>query len=257
MYAEAPNRVGETEGQVDRFVSQLGGGGAGVGDPTDGAPKEHLTEEEKAEFRRRSLEHYLACGAAFAGLLAEACGENGDELTRVANEGASAPSGVAAAASAGAASAAASAGRHSATMAALRERVSSLRPPASAKEDFDDLREMLDEIQEAMDTAEETEEGLRSLGEMKANEMKKHDAKRNGGAVGTEGGDGGATTTIGFGSASGAGGFGAASGVGTANAFGGAATATAAPTMMVVKKKKKKPQGDGPSKRLKPSQSVS
>ena len=42
------------------------------------------------------------------------------------------------------------------------------------------MKEMLDEIQEAMDTAEDTEEGLKTLGEMKANEIKKHEMKQNG-----------------------------------------------------------------------------
>ena len=109
---------------------------------------------------------------------------------------------------------------------------------------------MLDEIQEAVDTAEEAEEGLRTLGVMKANEIKKHEAKMNG----EQGCDemteeGGGMTTIGFG-ASAAASTAAASGTvnvfGTAsassNAFGSAtvaATATAAKPIMVVKKKKK------------------
>ena len=39
---------------------------------------------------------------------------------------------------------------------------------------------MIDEIQEAMDTAQVTEEGLQSLGDIKAHEMKKHVMKKNG-----------------------------------------------------------------------------
>ena len=116
---------------------------------------------------------------------------------------------------------------------------------------------MMDEIQEAMDTADETEEGLKSLGEMKANEMKKHEMKQNDNN-GDNDGEGfvetsadGAMTTIGFGKpSSSAVAAAAATSASTAvNAFGASASTAAAaasvnnaPTMMVVKKKKKKIQ---------------
>ena len=65
-------------------------------------------------------------------------------------------------------------------MKTLRQRTSTLVPPprtSSTRAAFDDILEIMDEIQEAMDTAEETESGLRSLGEMKANEMRKRDGR--------------------------------------------------------------------------------
>jgi len=257
VYAEAPNRVNETEGQVDRFVGSLGGTVGGGGGDGNG-----MSEEEKKEFRRRSLEHYLACGVAFAGVMAGMCGEDAETLTKDDNDDVCDTPGVAMAASAASSATNQSANHHSKMLEALRNRVSSLQPPTSEKdrEEFLDLKEMLDEIQEAMDSAEETEEGLKSLGEMKANEIKKHDMKQNGneGVVVEETTEGGATTTIGFGPAiSSSSGFGAASAANTVNAFGAASaiattTASTAPTMMVVKKKKKKPQAaDDSAKRMK------
>ncbi|KAL9187242.1 hypothetical protein ACHAXT_001345 [Thalassiosira profunda] len=248
VYAEAPSRAGENEGKVENFVSSLTGGGeAGMGGMGDEEKGEALTEAEKREFRMRSLEHYLACGVAFAGIMAEMCGEDAEKFTSLESDSG--------ASSMAAASSAATASSHCKSMTAIRQRLATLTPPTSPakKEEFDDLKEMVDEIQEAMDSAEETEEGLRSLGEMKANEIRKHEAKSNGEGV-EETLEGGATTTIGFGAPSGSSGF-AAAGAGAVNAFGStaatAASATAAP-MMVVKKKKKKPAQDEESaKRLK------
>ena len=233
--AEAPSQTGEDEGRVDNFVRKLGGDVHGDAKDTGRA---NMSEAEKADFRRRSLEHYLACGVAFAGLMAGMCGEDAGELTDVHREGGKGePTDVDRG--------------HSESMAILRERIAILRPPVAktAREEFDDLKETMDEIQEAMDTARETEEGLRSLGEMKVDKMRKHDPKsEDGGAgTGTSTSGGGATTTIGFG----------AGDAFAADAFGGGAAtagsaATAAPAMMVVKKKKK-PQAEDSAKRIKPS----
>ena len=155
------------------------------------------------------------------------------------------------------------------TMSTLRQRITSLpqtKLTQDTKLEFDDLKELLDEIQEAMDSAEETEEGLKSLGQMKANEIKKHEMKQNGESI-VEKSEDGAMTTIGFGAPS------SSSLTGGINAFGSSASAaavfgsttsttsaTAAPTMMVVKKKKKKAvvqpvtDGDSSTKRLKTSE---
>jgi len=120
----------------------------------------------------------------------------------------------------------------------------------------------MDEIQEAMDTAEETESGLRSLGEMKANEMRKRDGRATTTTTTNDGDDaGGAVTTIGFG-ITGATGNDALVGGSTTVSFADATAATTTarpPTMMIVKKKKKPMQqqqqrpslGEEPSKRLK------
>ena len=70
VYAEAPNRVGENEGKVEQFVSQLGGGGGGNGGhgaSSTGDESQVLSEEEKKEMRQKSLEHYLACGVRLGG----------------------------------------------------------------------------------------------------------------------------------------------------------------------------------------------
>ena len=207
-YAEAPTKLAEEEGRAARFVRGLGGDGAtaaaGAAEGQEGGAT--LSEEEKGEFRARSREHYLACGVAFAGLLAKLCGDDAEELTAVDGGG-----------------------NQSDTMAALRRRVAAL-PPPSAKEEFQDLTDVLDEIQEALDTAEETEAGLRSLGAMKQQEMRKHEKTPSG----AQRGEGGQTTTVGFGGGA------------------GAVAAATAPTLLVVKKKKKKPSAEeGAAKRNK------
>ena len=131
-------------------------------------------------------------------------------------------------------------------MKTLRHRTSTLVPPPRTlltRAAFDDIVEIMDEIQEVMDTAKEMESGLRSLGEMKAKEMR----KRNGRATTTtttttnDGNNvGGAVTTIGFG-ITGATGNDALVGGGTTVLFADATAAatTIPPTMMIVKKKKK------------------
>ena len=137
-------------------------------------------------------------------------------------------------------------------ISSLLERIASLQPPTTsetAREEFNDLKEIMDENQEAIDSAEETEEGLKSLGEMKVHEMKKHEMTKNGkedAGEKLEGGRSGATTTIGFSAIS-------SSAVNAAfrSSTTAAATIAAAPTMMVVKKKKKKPQDDDLAKRIK------
>ena len=244
---------GGGDGDMGGMMSAMMAGGSMLG---KGTLNEEEEEEKAAEFRSSSLEHYLACGTAFAGLLANMCGVDAEGITDIANE---TPNAAAAAAS----STATTANHHSETMATLRSRISKLQPPPASKlDEFTDIKEMMDEIQEAMDTAKETEEGLKSLGEMKANEMKKLEMKEkgieeNGGMEGkSEESIGFGTTTIGFGQPSGV--AASASAVNTVSASFGAsgaavATAAAAPTMMVVKKKKKKPQavGEESAKRVK------
>jgi len=264
VYAEAPNQVAENEGKVSDFVNSLGGPGASEG--SGGGGDVELTEEEKIEMRRKSLEHYLACGVAFVGVMAKLCGEDAEVLTSVNDESSTACASDSAAMAASASSVQSPA-NYAKTMSTLRQRITSLpqtKLTQDTKFEFDDLKELLDEIQEAMDSAEETEEGLKSLGQMKANEIKKHEMKQNGESI-VEKSEDGAMTTIGFGAPSsssltgGINAFGSSSSAATA--FGSttsttSATATA-PTMMVVKKKKKKavvqPVTDG-AKRLKTSE---
>ena len=257
-YAEAPTRAKEREGRVDAFVEDLGGGGGGgdgVGQVEDeGAAAAGnaagMTNERKAEYRRLSLEHYLACGHSFAGILATICDAEypfresstmdilsykfGPVLHAVAREESKSMSTT----------------DYTSTMSKLRQFVSTLVLPSSHLSssntpiviEFNNIKEILDEIQEAMDSAEETESGLRSLSKMKAN-------AKSGGTdkVGGSSSDG-AVTTIGFGSTNlnlstsafgsttnGCGGTTATKTMMTTN---GIATA-APPTMMIVKKKKK------------------
>jgi hypothetical protein len=140
-------------------------------------------------------------------------------------------------------------------MSILRQRIATLAQSSTSmaalsqddREEFTNVQEMLDEIQEAMDSAKETEAGLKILSETKANEIKKHEMKVNGGddeANGDGGfgvgGDGGITTTIGFHVPSTSMALTAASTTATSSAA-ETATAAAGPTMMVVKKKKKQP----------------
>lgn len=262
--AEAISGGGEEEEEaVERFVSQLGGGSTAASGDSSSGGRQMMTENEKMEYRERSLEHYVQCAISFSGMLAIMCGEDADSLTDVMNvESASATTAAAAAASVNGTS-----GIHSTMLSTLRSRVSNLTPPIKSpeKESFEDIKEMLDEIQEAVDTAEEAEEGLRTLGVMKANEIKKHEAKMNGEQHVGEGGEeeeaGGGVTTIGFGSSATA----LAAASSSVNVFGATATsklvaasctpslnpfgstaatssASSAQPMMVVKKKKKKVQ---------------
>lgn len=268
IYAQAPNTMGENEGRVNMFVNSLGGGGGGM-DSGEVGGGGGLTEEEKAQYRQRSLEHYLACGVAFSGMLAQICGMNPDEFTTINDASTTFESmgGGTASSSAGMEMAAASASAAGSTtttptssmvyteaMSILRQRIATLAQSSTSmaalsqddREEFTNVQEMLDEIQEAMDSAKETEAGLKILSETKANEIKKHEMKvnggddeENGGGGFGVGGDGGITTTIGFHVPSTSMALTAASTTATSSA---AETATAAgPTMMVVKKKKKQP----------------
>lgn len=249
-YVEAPNSQARMEDEAAGIVAALGGG-----EESGSGGHRELTEEELAEFREKSCDHYLACGVSFAGLLAKMCGVDADEITKV--EDASLNSGGRGAAAAATASTASSVGVHSETLAILRKRISTLQPLASTDNDtFTDICEMLDEIQEALDSAEGTEQALKGLAVMKANEIRKHSGKGGEGETVLE--EGGATTTIGFGNVASSCAASSASGttIGFGSGSGAAASssATAAPTMMVVKKKKKKPQSaeeDASAKRAK------
>lgn len=261
VYAQAPNQMGENEGKVNKFVNSLGGGG-GVHESEDDTTKEGkndgvLTEDEKAQFRQRSLEHYLACGVAFAGMLAQMCGVDPNELTAIDNTSSfesSAVGTIAAVASVSAGDTSSSSSIiFTQAMSTLRQRITTSLAQQSPvftalspedQEEFTNIQEMLDEIQEAMDSAKETEVGLKTLSEMKANEIKKHEMKMNGGddadeeiggGFGACKGDGVITTTIGFAS-------GSVAAVAASGTTATSAAAAAGPTMMVVKKKKKQQQ---------------
>jgi hypothetical protein len=101
-------------------------------------------------------------------------------------------------------------------------------------EEFADNKDMLDEIQETLDAAEGSEEALKEVAQMKANEIRKHASKGDEGRIEEDGG----TTTIGFGN----------SNVAAASE---APSAASASTVMVVKKKKKPSSNDASAKRAK------
>ena len=76
---------------VSEFVNSLGGAsaaGSGGGAATSGGSNDgvELTEEEKIEMRSKSLEHYLACGVVFAGIMAKMCGEDAEKFTSFVND---------------------------------------------------------------------------------------------------------------------------------------------------------------------------
>ena len=60
-------------------------------------------------------------------------------------------------------------------MASLRQRLFKIQQlPKSNNnkyDEFNDLKEMMDEIQEALDTSDETEEGLKGLGDTKTSQF--------------------------------------------------------------------------------------
>jgi hypothetical protein len=264
-YAEAPTRAQERDGRVNDFVKGLGGdSGGGQDDAAAGSNSSSsstMTNERKAEYRRLSLEHYLACGHSFAGILASMCdteypyregvllstfpdySESRQLLPKQATDGIRGLGGES----------------HTSIMSRLRQFVSTLVLPSSYLSsshkqsviEFNNIKEILDEIQEAMDSAEETECGLRSLSKMKAN-------AKSGGGGGTDevgGSSDGPVTTIGFGSSTnpslsvsvfgsttstiGVGGTTSATATITTTNGIATAVATAPPTMMIVKKKKK------------------
>ena len=234
-----------------------GGGGDGVGQVEDegsaaaAGNAAGMTNERKAEYRRLSLEHYLACGHSFAGILATICDAEYPFRESSTMDILSYKLGPALHAVAIEESKSMTTTDYTSTMSKLRQFVSTLVLPSSHLSssntpsviEFNNIKEILDEIQEAMDSAEETESGLRSLSKMKAN-------AKSGGTdkVGGSSSDG-AVTTIGFGSTNlnlSTSAFGS-----TTNGCGGTTAtktmmtttngiATAAPpTMMIVKKKKK------------------
>ena len=206
-----------------------------------------LSKQEAMQFRKKSLDHYLACGVAFAGLIAKLCGEDAEKLTEIVGSERGSSTEVAAAATSEEDETRKTI--HSKILATLRRRISELQPPpATDKNSFLDLKEMMDEIQEAMDSSEHTEQALKDVAVMKANEVKKYSSEGELDVVrmidGGKERESSVTTTIGFGSHT------AVGGVATSSAS--PATANAAPMMVV--KKKKKPQGteqDSVAKRAK------
>jgi hypothetical protein len=270
-YAEAPTRAQERDGRVNDFVQGLGGGGdsgdsgGGQDDAAAGSNSSSssttMTNERKAEYRRLSLEHYLACGHSFAGILASMCDtEYPYRESSIMDILSYKLSPVLQHAVVRDESKSMTTTDYTSSMSKLRKFVSTLVLPSSYLSsshtqsviEFNNIKEILDEIQEAMDSAEETECGLRSLSKMKAN------AKSGGGGTDEVGGGSsdGAVTTIGFGSTDpslsvsvfgstttstiGVGGTTSATAtIMTTNGIATAAAVAAPPAMMIVKKKKK------------------
>mmetsp|Transcript_31301 Transcript_31301/g.65447 ORF Transcript_31301/g.65447 Transcript_31301/m.65447 type:complete len:544 (+) Transcript_31301:115-1746(+) len=199
------------------------------GSESDG--KSRLTQEEIGQFQELSLHHYLECGVALTGLIAELCGKNPNRIITVEEKE------VGVAAEAASSDVTKSSNVCSQTLATLRQRVSDFQPlKESDKDRVFDLKESLDEIQEAMDANEDTEKALKDVALMKANEMKKHGAKSCGvGEEGVEKIEGkGVTTTIGFAAPT------SNNANGTSASISSMAPVPAAPMMVI--KKKKKPQ---------------
>ncbi|KAL7465053.1 hypothetical protein ACHAXS_005379 [Conticribra weissflogii] len=190
--------------------------------------KTRLTREEIGQFQVLSLDHFLSCGVALTGLIAELCGKDPDQVTSVEdNEGR-----VAKAASEDVTE---SINVYSQTLATLRQCVKDLQPlKDSDKERVLDLKETLDEIQEAMDANEDTEQALKDVALMKAIEIKKHATKS--GDIGDDVvetiGEGGITTTIGFTAPT-------SNSASITSASISSATPVSSAPMMVIKKKKK------------------
>eukprot|EP00978_Attheya_sp_CCMP212_P028263 scaffold97237_cov50-Attheya_sp.AAC.2 len=186
-----------------------------------------MSVEQISECRDKSMKHILLCGQAFAGLIANLCGQGPIKMSALDTS----PVGVASAQQ-GDLRQAASEG-----LATIRQRVKSLI--STKLEDADtvcDLREMLDEMQETVDTTEEDRVGLRDVSAMKAQAEADADAKHN--DISPPGSENEPVTTIGFGDPTGTTtiGFGAA----PAPATNSTAIAPKNPPMMIVKKKKKR-----------------
>jgi len=221
-YGEAPSKEKEREDGALGIVAALGNGG---GPQSDG---DGMTKEEIAECLVKSIDHYLACGVTFAGYLANMCGKDAQEVTKVEID-------VVSAVAAGS-SETGKESTHAKTLQVIRQRIAELEPVSDADlEEFNDKKELLDEIQETLDTAEGSEEALKAVHAMKENEIRKHSGK-----LGEEVTDeSGATTTIGFGAASAS-----ATAASTTIGFGTDNSTIAAAPMMVVKKKKKQASND-------------
>jgi hypothetical protein len=184
-----------------------------------------MSVEQISECRDKSMEHILLCGQAFAGLIANLCGQDPVKMSALDTS----PVDVASAQQ-GDLRQAASEG-----LAIIRQRVKSLI--STKLEDADtmcDLREMLDEMQETVDTIEEDRVGLRDVSAMKAQAEADADAKHN--DIAPPGSENEPVTTIGFGNPTTTIGFGAA----PVPATNSTAIAPKNPPMMIVKKKKKR-----------------
>jgi hypothetical protein len=175
--------------------------------------------EKKLVFQRgRAFHHFLQCGKTFCGQLAFLCNKDSVEFLEQAEKdipkfkstGEDEPdSGV----------------DHpelaSIKLQSLRKRAAELEPPVDHKDIFDHVRELLIEIQETIDEADNAEEGIHQVAEMKA-EISAAVASQT-----LPGEDEAAGTTIGFGTA-------AAS----------ASTAAAQPITVMAVKRKKRPADD-------------
>jgi len=181
-----------------------------------------LTPQQVEEYRRQSIEAYVACAKSFAGQIAFLCGASPEQVTadeeNVTNGGGK---------TTGMDDAELAFHSSSNTIRAIRERVKNLSTTGDDQENVHEYKELLDEIQETIDEVQNAKEGIKEVSHMKV-KAKEAVAASDGGVV--ENADG-STTTIGFGSAA---------AMSEAATIAPVASATAAKPMMVVKKKKKR-----------------
>jgi hypothetical protein len=241
-YGDAPAKEKEREDGAMGIVAALSGGGNGHG--LSSGEGDGMTKEEIAECLVKSIDHYLACGISFAGYLANMCGKDATELTKVENETSSTAAAAASNDSGGGSN------NHSKILETIRQRISHLKPLVDSDADkLNDTKEILDEIQETLDAAEGSEEALKAVHAMKENEIRKHSGKGCDEVVD----ESGVTTTIGFGAVGSSSAAASAAAASTTIGFGTASNCAAVAPMMVVKKKKKSISNidDGSSKRAK------
>jgi tetratricopeptide (TPR) repeat protein len=160
--------------------------------PEDEAP---LDDDKKKEYRSKALHHYVCCGKAFAGHVALLCGSPVEELLNLDITLANITAPTGGLKTVGLDDADMDQIVASRTLSTLRTRVESLKLPSNDK-DAKKVREILDllrEIQEAIDTAEEGDQGVQMVTEMKAQIQQAAEQEATGGF-----GTSHATTTIGF-----------------------------------------------------------
>mmetsp|Transcript_65571 Transcript_65571/g.77638 ORF Transcript_65571/g.77638 Transcript_65571/m.77638 type:complete len:510 (+) Transcript_65571:107-1636(+) len=204
-------------------------------------------DAERQDMKDRSMRHYLSCGRAFAGLIAQLCGatpadivgnvdeDEDDDMEKKPSADAPTPAN-------------ASSNTYSSLLQQIRDKVASLKPSQPAdSQTVHEWKELLDEIQETIDASDESVRVLKDVSQLKKqaesdilkadnddakaalqqalkSSLSSQDGKKPATAAA------GPTTTIGFGA------------VATAGAASTAAS-TAAPmavNMMVAKKKKKR-----------------
>lgn len=180
------------------------------------ASAEGVSDAQKGEYTNQALEHYMACGKSFAGLIAFTCGHNPEVVTKD-------PEIFVGGKTSGMTEDELRVNQMSLTLKNIRDRVATM---GVNDEQVHEWKEILTEIQETIDEAEQAGKAMTEVTEMKIQAKMAADAE-----VDTPNLDG-SSTSIGFGGVT------VAAVMANVTSLDVASTGGAKP-MMVVRKKKK------------------